>query len=267
VPSPEPCPGELVDFAERLADEARRVIRPCFRGGIAIEDKPDETPVTRADREAEAALRALIAGHYPDHGVIGEEHGTERGEAALVWVLDPIDGTKRFITGNPLFGTLIALLRDGRPCLGVIDMPMLGERWVGAAGRPTRFREAGGEARAVATRACEALGRAMLSATSPQMFSAAELPAFERLRRAVKTPLYGGDCYNYALLASGFSDLVVEAGMAVYDFMALVAVVEGAGGTITDWSGRPLGPGSDGRVLAAGDARLHEAALALLTLD
>ncbi len=239
------------------------MIRPYFRAAIEIEDKPDDTPVTLADREAEATLRRLIGAAYPGHGVVGEEYGADRPDAEFVWVLDPIDGTKRFITGNPLFGTLIALLRDGVPELGVLDMPVLGERWIGAAGCPTRFF-AGGAVSDVSVRPCANLAAATLSASSPHMFSAAELPAFERVRRAVKTPLYGGDCYNYALVASGFADLVIEADMSAYDFCALVPVVTGAGGHMTDWSGRPLRLETDGRVIAAGDRRAHELALALL---
>ena len=195
--------------------------------------------------------------------MVGEEYGADRPDAEFVWVLDPIDGTKRFITGNPLFGTLIALLRDGVPVLGVLDMPALGERWVAAVGHPVRFTCAG-EARDVAVRPCAELAAATLSATSPLMFEGDDFDAFERVRRAVKTPLYGGDCYNYGLVASGFADLVIEADMSAYDFMALVPLVTGAGGLMTDWSGCPLGLETDGRVIAAGDARIHGLALDLL---
>ncbi|MEM7225708.1 MAG: histidinol-phosphatase [Pseudomonadota bacterium] len=257
----------LAALAGAMADAAGEIARGYFRQPVAIEDKADATPVTRADRESERAIRRLVAEHHPTHGVIGEEEGPERPEAEFVWVIDPLDGTKRFITGNPMFGCLIALLHEGRPVLGVIDMPVLGERWVGVAGQPTLFRDAQGD-REVRARPCATLDQATLSAASPHMFSDHELPAFERVRKAVKTPLYGGDCFNYGALASGFMDLVIEADMGLYDYMAVIPVVTGAGGLVTDWRGQTLGlEGATGRVLAAGDPKVHEAALALLALD
>ena len=254
---------DLAALAERLADAARAEVRPYYRRQLSVEDKPDATPVTEIDRAAEAAMRRLIEAAAPEHGIVGEEFGAARGEAEFVWVLDPIDGTKRFITGSPLFGSLIALLRDGAPLLGVIEMPVLEERWIGIAGRPTVRRAADG-VHSAGTRACADLAGATLTASSPHMFEGADAEAFDRLRRAAKMPLYGGDCYSYAMLAEGLLDLVCEADMAVYDYMALVAVVEGAGGVVSDWQGRPLGLESDGRVLAAGDPALHTAALACL---
>ena len=261
-----PCPQAFVTLAGEMAVAAGEVARRYFRTALEVHEKPDDTPVTLADREAEAGIREIIADRYPDHGVIGEEQGSDRPEAEYVWVLDPIDGTRKFITGNPLFGTLIALLHEGRPILGVIDMPMLGERWIGAAGRATRFEDRQG-AREVRVRSCAELAGAVLTATTPHMFGEAEFPAFERVRRAAKMVLYGGDCFAYGALASGHLDLVVEADMAPYDFMALVPVVTGAGGVMTDWSGRPLGLVTDGRLIAAGDERVHEAALELLARD
>ncbi len=258
-----PCAGAFIELAERLADRVRIIVTGYFRTGFEVVEKADLTPVTVADREAEAAMRAAICEAFPEHGIVGEEFGAERAEAEHVWVLDPVDGTKRFVTGNPQFGTLIALLRGGRPILGVIDMPCLEERWVGAAGRPTIHRDRAGS-REVRVRPCAALSAAALYATSPQMFEGPDFDAFERLRRALRMTLYGGECYAYGLLASGFVDLVVEADMAPYDYLPLVAVVEGAGGRITDWRGRPLGLQSDGRVLAAGDPGLHQAAQRLL---
>lgn len=263
APAPEACPEALVELAGRLADAAGRVVRRYFRRPVAVERKADQSPVTVADREAEAALRALIAEAHPEHGVIGEEHGAERPQAEYVWIVDPVDGTKRFISGHVQFGTLVGLLRRGVPVLGVIDMPLMGERWVGAAGRRTMHRDRQG-ARPVAVRACAGLDRAILYATSPHMFPGADFAAFERVRTAVAQPMYGSECYAYGLLASGFVDLVIEATMGVYDFLPLVPVVAGAGGLITDWAGAPLGLGSDGRVIAAGDPRCHGAALDLL---
>jgi histidinol phosphatase-like enzyme (inositol monophosphatase family) len=258
-----PCPEAFVALAERIAAAAGETARAYFRTPIDIDDKPDDTPVTRADREAETRMREIIAAAQPKHGVIGEEHGSDRPGAEFVWVLDPIDGTKRFITGNPLFGSLVALLQGGRPILGIIDMPVLGERWTGAAGRATRFQDRRG-VREVRTRPCARLDQATLTASSPHMFGAQEFPAFERVRGAVKMVLYGGDCFNYGTLACGYTDLAIEADMDVYDFLASVPVVTGAGGVMTDWRGRPLGLETDGRVIGAGDRRAHEAALALL---
>ena len=257
--SEDACPDAFVELAGRLADAVRPIVLNLFRTAVAVEAKADRSPVTAADREAETAMRTMIADPYPDHGILGEEHGSERLEAEYVWVLDPIDGTNAFVTGKPLFGTLIALTRRGRPILGVIDMPALGERWVGARGRATLFDGAPAK-----TRPCAELGAAWLAATSPQMFAGAEAAAFERLSAGVRRTVYGGDCFNYGLLASGHLDLVAEAGLKPYDLCALAPVIEGAGGMVSDWEGRPLAIDSDGRVLAAGDGRAHAAALACL---
>lgn len=252
--------AELLPFAHRLADAAGEVVRRYYRTPVAVEHKADASPVTIADREAEQALRALIRAEHPDHGIEGEEFGVERGGAELVWCLDPIDGTKSFITGRPLFGTLIGLARAGRPILGVIDQCILGERWAGAEGAQSTWN-----GRPIRTRPCPALDQAVLYATSPQLFRAGpEKAAFARVEAAVRLPMYGGDCYAYGLLALGFADLIVEAGLDPHDFMALVPVIEGAGGIITDWQGRALCAASDGQVVAAGDARVHAQALSLL---
>ena len=255
----EAPPDELVAFAGRLADASGTVLQRYFRTALAVEAKADSSPVTVADREAETAMRRLIAEAHPEHGTIGEEHAPDRADADYVWVLDPIDGTKSFITGRPLFGTLIALVRDGRPVIGVIDHPALGERWVGASGRPTLMN-----GRPVRCRACADIARAALFASSPHMFEGDAAPAFERVRRRSRQVLYGSDCYHYALVASGFGDLVVEARMGIHDYLAAVPVVEGAGGVMTDWQGRPLGLESGDRVVAAGDRRLHAQVLSLL---
>ncbi len=258
--SSETCPPEFIQLAQDLAEASGGVIRRYFRQAVTVDDKADQSPVTVADKETEATLRRLLTERVPGHGVIGEEQATTNPGADYVWVLDPIDGTKRFITGNPLFGTLIALLHKGQPILGVIDMPMLGERWVGAKGRPTSFTDATGtkEAR---TRPCAGLDQAALASTSPEMFEGGNEAAFERVRKATKLTQYGGDCFSYGLLASGFTDVVIEAGLGTYDYMALAAVIEGAGGVITDWDGRSLDLKSDGRVIAAGDPACHAEAL------
>jgi inositol-phosphate phosphatase/L-galactose 1-phosphate phosphatase/histidinol-phosphatase len=256
----EPLAAELVAFAHELADAAAAVVGHYYRTPVTVGAKLDASPVTIADREAEQVMRELIRARYPDHGIAGEEFGVESADAELVWHLDPIDGTKSFVAGRPLFGTLVGLGRRGRPVLGIIDQCILRERWEGVIGRDSRWN--GTPAR---VRACARLEQATLCATSPLMFRAgAERAAFERVQQAVRYPLFGGDCYAYGLLAIGFADLVIEAGLNAYDFMALVPVIQGAGGTMTDWHGRPLAPGSEGRVIAAGDPRTHRAALRLL---
>lgn len=235
------------------------MIRPYFRQKLTIDDKPDLSPVTVADREAEAAMRRLIAARFPDHGIIGEEFGREREDAEFVWVLDPVDGTKSFISGVPLFGTLIALARRGRPILGIIDQPISRERWIGAASRPTLFNGA-----PIRCRDCPSLAAATVFATSPDMFVGADKAAFGRVAAAAKLVRFGADCYAYGLLALGFIDLVIEASLKPYDFSAMLPIVEGAGGVASDWNGAPLTTASDGRVVVAGDRRTHNAALRLL---
>jgi len=246
-------------LATELADAAGAAIRPYFRTPLAVADKPDLTPVTAADRAAEAAMRRLIASRFPAHGILGEEFGPERADAGFVWVLDPIDGTKSFISGVPLFGTLIALAHEGRPILGIIDQPISRERWVGAAGHATIFN-----GRAVRCRPCAALAAASLFATTPDMFKGKDAAAFARAAGAAKLVRFGADCYAYGLLAHGFIDLVIEASLKPYDFSAIVPIVEGAGGVASDWHGAPLGLASDGRVAIAGDRRTHKEVLAVL---
>lgn len=257
----EPCPPELIALGERLTDTAGEIVMRYFRQPLRIVDKADESPVTEADQLAESAMRAIIAETVPDHGVVGEEHGKDRQSADFVWVLDPIDGTKAFISGVPVFGNLIALLRQGRPILGIVNQPVTRERWIGATGRPTTLNGA-----AVATAARGGLGDAVLWSTSPEMFDRdpGDRAAHERLRDQVKFVHYGGECYQYAMLASGHVDLVLEADLQPYDFCALVPVIEGAGGVISDWRGDLLGLDSDGRILASANRGLHEAALATL---
>ncbi len=254
-----PCPTHLIAFAERMADASGEVLRRYFRTPVKAEDKPDLSPVTIADRETENVLRAMIEVEFPDHGVIGEEFGASQAEAEYVWTIDPLDGTAGFITGKPLFGTLIGLLHEGIPIFGVIDHPIPGERWTGGAGLPARYNGKRSQ-----TRACADISQAMLYATTPHMFVGADVSAFARLCESVKRPQYGIDCYAYGLLASGFVDLVAEATMKPCDYCALAPVVEAAGGVITDWTGKPLRLDSDGRVLAAGDPRVHAQALAVL---
>ena len=248
-----------IALAARLADAAAAAIRPFFRKPFAMEAKADLSPVTEADRAAEATMRAILAEERPDDGVIGEEYGREREDAERVWVLDPIDGTRSFVAGRPIFGTLIALIDRQKPVLGVINQPISRERWVGTIGQPTTLNGA-----PVRTRPCEAIGQAHLATTGPGYFTPESWAAFERVRVAARDTLWGGDCYNYGLLAAGHLDLVVEDGLKLYDFAALVPIVEGAGGVMRDWSGRPLDIYSNGQVIAAGDARLIDVTVAAL---
>ncbi len=254
-----------IDLANRLADAAGAVIRPYFRAPHGLETKADHSPVTLADREAEAAMRAMIEAAFPGDAIIGEEYGTKPGNSGRAWVLDPVDGTRAFVSGRPVFGTLIALMIDGWPMLGIIDQPILRERWLGVIGKPTLFNGA-----PIATRACTSLEGAALATTSPHAFDEHQADHFVTLARAVtggsmrQGPIYGGDCYNYGCLASGHLDIVVEAGLKVYDFAALVPVVEGAGGRMCDWQGDPLTADSIGEVVAAGDpARIEDIVEAL----
>lgn len=248
-----------VALALEMAATARSIILDYYRQGVAVEAKSDASPVTLADRGAEAAMRRLINQRFPDHGIFGEEYGVERGDAEHVWVLDPIDGTKSFISGNPLFGTLIALVENGRPVVGLIDMPVLDESWVGADDRPATLNGA-----QVRVRANAALDAATLYATSPDMFVEDDEVAYRRLARAVRYPMYGANCYAYSMVAKGTADLVCEAQLKPYDYCACAALIEAAGGFAVDWRGAPLGLGSGDKVLLGGDARLKEPALAAL---
>lgn len=251
--------GEFAEFAATLADASGPVLRRYFRQPYAVEAKADASPVTIADRESEQALRAAIEARYPHHGIRGEEFGTTRGDAGHLWVLDPIDGTRSFITGKPLFVTLIGLVQHARPIVGVIDQPISAERWVGAAGFGTTFN--GQPAR---TRQTTDLAKAALFCTGPEWCRGDDVAAFQRLNAAVGMTQYSADAYAFGLLASGWIDLVVECGLEPHDFVATVAVVEGAGGVITDWDGAPLDCSKKSNVLAAANPALHAAARAKL---
>jgi len=251
---------DFVDLANRLADASRPILRSYYRRKLDVDIKSDASPVTQADREAEAAIRKLINATCPDHGIFGEEFGKEREDAEYVWVLDPLDGTRAFVTGRPTFGTLIALTRNGAPLLGVIDMPVLNDRWVGASGRPTMLN-----GKKVAVRACAGLSEAYLSASIPLMFDTPEKrQKFEAVQAKARSTTFGGDCYQYGMVATGFLDIVVECSLVEYDYLALTPILEGAGGRITDWRGNGLKMGSGDRVIATGDRRVHDEALTLL---
>ena len=252
-----------INLALALADAAGAAIRPYFRREMGLEIKADNSPVTLADREAEAAMRRILEAERSGDGIHGEEYGVKDGVTGRQWVLDPIDGTRSFTVGRPIFGTLIALVDNGWPVLGIIDQPIAGERWLGVMGRPTLFN--GQPAR---TRPCAALEGATIATTSPHLFEDEDVPHYMALVTAIsgqsprQGPVYGGDCYNYALLAGGYCDLVIETGLHPYDYLPVVQIVQSAGGVITDWSGAPLHTGSGGAILASATPELHEQALA-----
>lgn len=245
-------------LAGRLADVARSLALDYFRRPLAVETKADLSPVTAADRAIETEMRRLIRAEFPAHGIRGEEFAAQSGTGDT-WVLDPIDGTKSFITGFPLFGTLIALVRGAEPVLGVIDSPAMRERWLGVRGAATELN-----GQPVHTSTCAHLRQARLYSTSPDAFTADDWQSFDRVSRSASLRRFGGDCYLYGLLASGHCDLVIEAGLKAHDYFALVPVIEGAGGRMTDWYGAPLDWKSDGRVIAAASESLWAETVAAL---
>jgi inositol-phosphate phosphatase/L-galactose 1-phosphate phosphatase/histidinol-phosphatase len=254
-----PAPlSELLSFAAALADLARPIARSHFRQLDAVASKADLTPVTLADRQIERALRARIAAAWPEHGVLGEEEGADRTDADYLWVLDPIDGTKAFASGNPLFGTLIGLMHAGRPVLGVLEAPALGERWTAARGLGAFH-----QGRRIRTRGTAKLDDAVLYCTTPDPM--ADHAGFTALRARVRWNSYGGDCCAYGFVAMGGADLVVDRGLKPYDWCALVPILAEAGGVLVDWQGKALHLGSDGAVVAAGRAELAAAAIAVLS--
>ena len=255
----------LAGTAHALADLSGKVILPYFRKTLAVENKAGRNgfdPVTAADKAAERVIRRHLKETHPDHGILGEEYGSTQGSAPFTWVIDPIDGTKAFITGTPLWGTLIGLSHEGRAVLGVMDQPFTGER-VAASDVGARWRQPNGRWRKIATRACPKLEDAMLATTSPDLLAPVELEAFNSLKVKARLTRYGGDCYAYCLLAAGHFDLVVECGLKPHDVMALIPIIEQAGGVITTWDGGR--PEDGGRIVAAGDARLHEMTLRQLS--
>ena len=254
---------EFEAFAVELAREAARVTLPFFRSDIGHEDKGGARgfdPVTEADKQAEAAIRQLIAARYPDHGVIGEEHGEDRPDAEHVWVLDPIDGTRAFIAGLPLWTTLIALRTAGKPVVGVIAQPYLDEIFLGGPSGARLLRGAGETPLAVRT--CEKLTDAVISTTDPDIFTGSEMGAWTQVRAAARLARLGCDAYAYAMLAAGRIDLVAETSLKPWDWSALVPVIEAAGGKVVNWRG--AAPDDGGQILAVGDDRLIDQALITL---
>jgi len=253
-------------FAHRLADAAGELIRPYFRKRIEVADKGPAgfyDPVTEADRRAEETIRELIRAHYPQDGILGEEFGEVRGTSGYRWVLDPIDGTRAFIAGQPLWGTLIALEHRGKPVLGILDQPFLRERFVGT-GAQAILSQPGGTSE-LRTRSCPSLSDAVICTTHPMLhFNEKEREQYFRVERACRLSRYGGDCYAYALIAMGFVDLVIETDLKRWDVAAIIPIIEGAGGVVSDWHGDSVIDG--GNIVAAGDARVHAQAVNLLRI-
>lgn len=250
----------LTAFAGSLADISRATIQEALNEEHGFVSKGDASPVTAVDREVEKRLRALIQATYPNHGILGEEFEAVELDAEWVWVIDPIDGTKAFITGIPTFGTLIALARNGVPVLGVIDNPVTNERWLGADGVPTSLN-----GRPVRSRACQDLGEALISNGNPESFDDDDTAAFLRLRRQVRWSVYGGSCHAYGRVADGALDIAVDGGLDAYDYCALVPIVRNAGGVMTDWQGGDLTIRSGRRsVVASATPALHKTILGIL---
>lgn len=263
-----PDPRELVaamylEFAEELADLAAAAIRPWFRNRATVETKGDGSPVTVADRSAEAEMRQRIADRFPQHGIIGEEFGTERDDAEWVWVLDPLDGTGAFVSGIPTFGTVIGLAREGEPVLGVLDSTILSERWTGLS-FPDLPRKAAHNKQVIHSTSTTDLSASTCLATTPEMFQAEDLRAWQRLSARCERVRYGIDCYAYGLLALGTVDIVCEASLKLWDYFGLAPIVRGAGGQMTDWNGSALTLASGDQILATATPQLHRAALSEL---
>lgn len=255
--------SNLETFMHRLADESGDAILPYFRASFSLENKAepgDFDPVTDADRAGEAEMRRLITETLPAHGIIGEEFGTERGDAEFRWVLDPIDGTRSFISGVPIWGTLIGLMREEEPVIGMMNQPFTGERFW-SDGSQAKYRGPHGERR-LSVRSCSSLAQATLMTTSPRSFSCEELAVYQEVERKTRLARFSADCYAYCMLAAGQIDLVVENDLSPYDIVALIPIVQAAGGIITDWKGESAAHG--GLIIAAGDRRVYDEALALL---
>ncbi|WOH82766.1 histidinol-phosphatase [Bradyrhizobium sp. BEA-2-5] len=256
----------VIDFSAfigRLATTSGETILPFFRTSLSIDDKSktkDFDPVTEADRAAEAVMRRLIRANFPQHGIVGEEFGNEQDNADYVWVLDPIDGTKSFIGGFPIWGTLIALLHKGAPVYGMMHQPFIGERFSGDNGS-AHYSGPSGERR-LSVRRCASVKEATVFTTSPLLMNPDDRAIFGRIEQGARLSRYGGDCYSYCMLAAGHVDLVIETELKPYDIAALIPIVTGAGGVVTTWEGKPAQGG--GRIIAAGDARVHEEAMKLL---
>ncbi|WP_434055402.1 MAG: histidinol-phosphatase [Roseibium sp.] len=260
---PAPSMNRFAPFLEDLADASAAAIMPFFRQSFTVDNKLDAgfDPVTIADRNGETAMRALINSSYPDHGILGEEHGPEKLDAEHVWVLDPIDGTRAFITGLPTWGTLIGLRTAGTPSLGMMVQPFIGERFAGD--RQKAWYRGPQGTKTLNARQCSRLEDAAIFTTTPALFGETERSAFDRVEASARLSRYGTDCYAYCMVAAGQGDAVIESGLQAYDIVALVPIIEGAGGVVTTWTGGS--PSEGGQILATGDPRLHERLLGELS--
>ena len=258
----QPEKQELMNFAELLADSGRKIFLDAINEYPQVEIKPDNSLVTNIDIAIETRLREMIENEYPDHGIIGEEFGNKNIDKNYVWLLDPIDGTHAFVAGIPVYGTLIGLARKGLPFLGIVDHPATNERWKCVKGDKTLKN-----GKEVRTRECDKLENAFLTNSNPDFFNITESKQFQKLRRTVQITQYGGSCYAYAVLASGRTDLAIDSEMSPVDIFACAAIIEGAGGKITDWEGSPITLSWFGQVLASGDQSLHDKALNLINND
>lgn len=244
----------------RALDTSGALIREYTRKPFQVEIKGDGSPSTSVDQAAEDRIREIISAEHPDHGILGEEREATAPDNEFVWVIDPIDGTLPFLAGIPVFGTLLALLHNGLPVLGIIDMPMTAERWIGAEGRQTTRN-----GRPVHTRDCADLSMALMSTSNPDYYDHTNAPALQRLKQATRFAVYGGSCMFYAQIASGRVDICIDVKFKAWDYMALIPVVQGAGGVFTDWEGRAAGLQSGSQYIAAGDPRIHAQALKVLS--
>lgn len=254
---------DFAAFVDKLAEVAGEAILPFFRTSLTVDNKKLKgsfDPVTAADRAAETAMRALIRKTFPAHGIVGEEFDDVASAAPYTWVLDPIDGTKSFIAGMPVWGTLIGLCKEDAPVYGMMAQPFIRERFTGD-GASAKYRGPAGE-RKLMTRKCDSLSDALLFTTSPHLFKPQEKECYDRVEKQVRLPRFGSDCYAYCMIAAGYVDLVIEAGLDSYDIVALIPIIEGAGGVVTNWQGESAARG--GQIIAAGDKRVHAAALELL---
>ena len=252
----------IVDAVLEIADKAREISLKYFRQPLDIEQKSDRSPVTIADQQTEALIRDEITRRFPQHGFYGEESGQAATDALWVWVVDPIDGTTSFSTGKPTFGTLISLAYKGEPVLGVVDLPALDDRWLGVKGKPTLYNGKPVYANQKVNQLCDASAYT----TTTKMFDENGLARYQALEQACKFSVFGADCLGYGLLASGFTEIVVEASLHPYDYMALAPVVEGAGGCISDWEGNPVRLDSGDQIVASANSDLHKKVLEVLKI-
>ena len=246
-------PQQLIKLANKCADASGKIIKKYFRKKIKINLKKDNTPFTKADIEAEKIIRELILKQEPNCGFVGEETGTVNMNREYCWVVDPLDGTKSFITGKPSFGTLIGLLKNNKPVLGILNQPILNERWVGIAGVETKYNN-----KKVRVRKCKSIKGAKMYATSPMMFQGRNKKIYKNVRAKIGECLFGADCYSHGLMSLGFVDVILEANLKPWDYIASASIISGAGGKITDWNDNDLNLQSDGRILATGDSNIHK---------